>query len=945
MGDFGDRREALPFFGERKSAGKRFDNARFLASSRLESGRIRTIKGAMLIFALLALALVVTGCKTGGKAAQVSSGSTLAVPVESGADAVSAGSEFTAVSLDDVLAEARAFQIPAQADAAVFESLKAEFIRLVEEIAKNSADGRTVSAAPNYDGMVFEDFSFDYETRRISWTYKNTGDYDISGEVYISDITPIAIHYGKKVFYGDDGRPLGDINTPEGKDNHYLAWIDGDGNGEIGIGDITPIAIYYATVVTGYFIKTSFADELKRYRTLMEVPFGEAGVFPKKFDIVLPYGYGKYVAVVLDVPWVQLKDKIYEKFEMPVFPESPHPAPMIGLNPQRNGRSLFSGPQNGKVLWQRRLDFIFQLRYPTAPIVDKYNTVYLILNADTLIALNSDGTTKWTYETGSSGLDLPALGDDGTIYLADCFGSNIYAINEDGTLKWQTDTRININSSVTPLFNGKLFVGTDWYTLTFSHDNPNSILDHRFNVGFYPFIEPTFSLNGDAFFVQWDAVNALKNYFGDSHYADWNYSTEKRISFPAVSSHDGTLYVSSYNSSVGFYYPELTALSPAGEEMWTYNEATLGMTIPVIASDGSVYTVDGSRNLVSLSPSGELQWTFEEASVKGGIVTADSGGVIYYGGNGKVYAVNPDGTLNWSQSTGATANACVIGTDRLLYNLSDYVIYALADELELPVIHSVSPQVVNAGEVVRLEANVSYPLKFDWNFGQNVTVMEVATQYPVVVFREPGWHTCSLVAENNAGTDTYEFQVFASDVPGPPYLENINGGSHPRGHEYFYVNAGIKAQLSAFVSGTFPMEYLWNFGPDATPVTSKINSTFVTFAAPGEYPCSLTSTNQHGSDVYEFTITAWPPPNLLGVTPQTVTAGEIVKFELESEGKASYIYWDFGIASTPNKPSGKSVTVQITDTPGLYPVSVRADTYHSSKKFYFNFDLEVLAAG
>lgn len=941
MGDFGDSREALPFFGERKSAGKRFDNARFLASSRLESGRIRTIKGAMFIFALLALALVVTGCKTGGKAAPVSSGSTLAVPVESAADAVSAGSEFTAVSLDDVLAEARDFQIPAQADAAVFESLKAEFIRLVEEIAKNSADGRTVSAAPNYDGMVFEDFSFDYETRRISWTYKNTGDYDISGEVYISDITPIAIHYGKKVFYGDDGRPLGDINTPEGKNNHYLAWIDGDGNGEIGIGDITPIAIYYATVVTGYFIKTSFADELKRYRTLKEVPFGETGVFPKKFDIVLPYGYGKYVAVVLDVPWVQLKDKIYEKFEMPVFPESPHPAPMIGLNPQRNGRSLFAGPQDGKVLWKRSIPDI-DSSSAIMPIVDKENTVYVTLRDGRLLALNPDGTDKWICETGAEWLSLPSIADDGTIYLADDRGRTIYAINQDGTLKWQTDTGYMLRSSVTPLFNGKLYVGGDDQTFSFSLDSLDSNWHSNNYLGYFPFIEPTFSLSGNAYFTRSNEVYANLNYFSYLYSDRWSFVPNWWIEFPVALADDGTLYV----ESGGLHESALTALSSAGDELWTYSRENSWAPMPVVANDGSVYTMDGPKKLVSISPTGEVQWTFEEGIVKGGIMAADSSGVIFFSGYGKVYAVNPDGTLKWSQPVNSYTGGCAIGTDGILYYFSDYeLIYAFADELELPVIHSVSPQVVNAGELVSFESIVSYPQKYKWNFGPNATASNDFSQNPSVVFREPGWHTCSLVAENNAGTDTYEFQVFASDVPGPPYLENINGGSHPRDFEYFYVNAGIKAQLNAFVSGTFPIEYLWNFGPGATPETSTNNSTFVTFAAPGEYPCSLTSTNQHGSDVYEFTITAWPPPNLLGVTPQTVTADEIVKFELESEGMASYIYWDFGIASTPNKPSGKSVTVQITDTPGLYPVSVRAYTYHSSKNFYFNFDLEVLAAG
>lgn len=67
----------------------------------------------------------------------------------------------------------------------------------------------------------------------LTWTEKNLGDYDNSGEVGIPDITPIALNY------------LRNSGT-------IMELVDGDKSGEIGISDITPIALNYGNSVAGY---------------------------------------------------------------------------------------------------------------------------------------------------------------------------------------------------------------------------------------------------------------------------------------------------------------------------------------------------------------------------------------------------------------------------------------------------------------------------------------------------------------------------------------------------------------------------------------------------------------------------------------------------------------------------------------------------------------------
>ncbi|MCB1222244.1 hypothetical protein KDL30_16410, partial [bacterium] len=77
------------------------------------------------------------------------------------------------------------------------------------------------------------DFFFYY------WYYMNPGDYDQNGEVNISDLTPLAIHFGK--------------SSPGGFDlTRVESVVDGDGNGEINIADVSPIGANFGNSVTDY---------------------------------------------------------------------------------------------------------------------------------------------------------------------------------------------------------------------------------------------------------------------------------------------------------------------------------------------------------------------------------------------------------------------------------------------------------------------------------------------------------------------------------------------------------------------------------------------------------------------------------------------------------------------------------------------------------------------
>ncbi|MEO0150874.1 MAG: PQQ-binding-like beta-propeller repeat protein [candidate division WOR-3 bacterium] len=53
---------------------------------------------------------------------------------------------------------------------------------------------------------------------------------------------------------------------------------------------------------------------------------------------------------------------------------------------------------------------------------------YYIGSGSKLYAINSDGTLKWTFTTGSTVKSSPAIGPDGTVYVGSLDGL-LYAIN------------------------------------------------------------------------------------------------------------------------------------------------------------------------------------------------------------------------------------------------------------------------------------------------------------------------------------------------------------------------------------------------------------------------------------------------------------------------------------------------------------------------------------
>jgi len=206
---------------------------------------------------------------------------------------------------------------------------------------------------------------------------------------------------------------------------------------------------------------------------------------------------------------------------------------------------------------------------------------------------------EWEPEKKSFGLTSPAIGKNGTIYVA---GQNyLYAINLDGNLKWEINWTIQ-NQKNTSSVTDSPVIGED-----------NTIYGR--------------GRNGDLYAV--NPNGSLK----------WKFRPTGRMwSSPALSV-DGTLYAGC--SEYSFY-----AINPDGSEKWKIRLDGNVNSSPAIGADGTIYVRPAlHKKLYAINPEGSIMWVtqLEENSHQDTLPVIGIDGKIYIGKN----AVNPDGSNHW----------------------------------------------------------------------------------------------------------------------------------------------------------------------------------------------------------------------------------------------------------------------------------------------------------
>lgn len=108
------------------------------------------------------------------------------------------------------------------------------------------------------------------------------------------------------------------------------------------------------------------------------------------------------------------------------------------------------------------------------------DAVYICSNSGKLYAFaKNDGKKRWTVEYGKTCTSVPAIGEDGTIYLCGetADGGIVMAVNPDGTVKWQQySASAFANSGISLSIDGYLYVGnSDGDMLCYTQEDGTSV--------------------------------------------------------------------------------------------------------------------------------------------------------------------------------------------------------------------------------------------------------------------------------------------------------------------------------------------------------------------------------------------------------------------------------------------------------------------------------------
>ena len=295
------------------------------------------------------------------------------------------------------------------------------------------------------------------------------------------------------------------------------------------------------------------------------------------------------------------------------------------------------------------------------------------------------GDFKWAFEPkedvyGLSVYGSPAIGDDGTIYIAMTLverdristRNKLYAVDPaTGTQKWATEmgaghaygsAAVGLGETVY-VFSGeydfsaiKSYNGKEKWRFT-------TYADHVVGA---PAIGPdgTAYVSADAFYSVAGDLGTRNEIFR---------TNAPSYSSPAIGK-DGTIYFGSFDFYVHAFNQDHTP-------KWHYKTKYTVQSSPAIGADGTVYVGSSDTNLYALNgATGQKIWAFKTGGEVRSSPAIGIDDTIYVGSDdGSVYAINPNGTLKWSFKTGAIVySSPAIGSDGTVYiGSTDHNFYAL----------------------------------------------------------------------------------------------------------------------------------------------------------------------------------------------------------------------------------------------------------------------------
>jgi len=294
-----------------------------------------------------------------------------------------------------------------------------------------------------------------------------------------------------------------------------------------------------------------------------------------------------------------------------------------------------------------------------------------------IIALNPDGSLKWEYATRNSIWGGLALSNDESVVYGGCNDDYLYGIyTATGLLKFSYDSGYTIKSGIAVDDNDKIYFGNANEIQSLNFDGTLNWL--RYHGASYS----QFSIRSNYLYAVVLAGNLYKLNLSDGSEV-WHTTTAASTYGSGVPiAADGTIYFGGLNNIA-------YAINPDGTTKWSHDAGGNIDSAIGIGSNGNIWfgvTWEVNKVMVLRPSDGALVWDYPLPNLMGsGYDTTglalDSNDIVYVGcWDNKLYAINSDGSLRWTYTTGNNVESGIAfspNEDTVYFGSNDGYLYAI----------------------------------------------------------------------------------------------------------------------------------------------------------------------------------------------------------------------------------------------------------------------------
>lgn len=291
--------------------------------------------------------------------------------------------------------------------------------------------------------------------------------------------------------------------------------------------------------------------------------------------------------------------------------------------------------------------------------------------------VSSQGRELWRYTSGTRIVASPVLGQDGAVAVLDDTAT-LTVLELDGQPRYRTKLAESVWFGTPPCFSadGTLFTSGGGYLRALGRDGAEA---WSYSAGGAFAATPRLGAEGTVYAACMDGVLYA---LGPDGTLRWQRPLSGLSMYTPALAADGTLLAPAGS--------KLYAVAPGGGVLWDYDAGSPLTSHPALDAAGRIYIGAADGRLLALTPGGSLAWEYQTAgAVSGSGPVVGPDGRIYLGTglklgelqmgatdaksiadqqDGKLYALNPDGTLAWAFATGASIwSSPAIAADGTVY--------------------------------------------------------------------------------------------------------------------------------------------------------------------------------------------------------------------------------------------------------------------------------------